>query len=85
MNSRRSFVNRLCVAFGVVLGTAIGQNAIMENGKAVSCKGSDTTCPNGHKTCATIDAPLAIGNDSYDYPEVRQLRDYHVLRCDYAI
>lgn len=58
------------------------QQAIMEKGKAVVCDREAVKCPNGHDTCAVIDAPIAIGNDSYQYPDVKQLRDYHVLRCD---
>lgn len=27
-------------------------------------------------------APIAIGNDSWQNPNVQQLRDFHVVRCD---
>lgn len=73
---RRSFL-----AYGVGM-IGLAQQAVMEKGKAVVCEGDSVKCPNGHDTCRVIDAPIVIGNDSYQYPDVRQLRDYHVLRCD---
>lgn len=74
--TRRSFL-----AYGVGMASA-AQNAILEKGKAVVCDGDSVKCPNGHDTCQVINAPIAVGNDSYEYPEVAQLRNYHVLRCD---
>lgn len=58
------------------------QQAIMEGRKAVVCDDGPFKCPLGHDTCATIDKPIAVGNDSIDYPEVAQLRNYDVIRCD---
>lgn len=76
MFGRRSFLAQV-FAF-----LPAAQQAIMQGSKAVVCKGDAVTCPNGHKTCPRIDAPVVVGNDSYQYPDVGQLRDYHLLRCD---
>jgi hypothetical protein len=80
--NRRNFFSRLSLAFGVIAGTVVAQKAVIEKGKAVVCESDSLKCPNGHDTCPSIDAPLAVGNDSYQNPEVAQLRNYHVLRCD---
>ena len=79
MFGRRRFLTHL-LAF--IPAAAAAQQAIMQGSKAVVCDGDAVTCPNGHKTCRKIDAPIAIGNDSYQNPECVQLRDYHLLRCD---
>lgn len=74
---RRNFLT--AILFSAPL---FAQTAIMQGDKAVTCENGTITCPNGHKTCRKIDAPLAIGNDSYQNPECQQLREFHVLRCD---
>jgi len=79
MIGRRSF---LSYAVGMVGSAAVAQQAIMEGKKAVVCDSEAVKCPLGHDSCRVIDAPLAVGNDKYDYPEVSQLHTYHVLRCD---
>lgn len=81
MTSRRTFVGRIIGLLGLT-SFAFGQKAIMEKGKAVVCEGDPVKCPLGHDSCKAIDAPIAVGNDSYQNPDVGQLRDYHVLRCD---
>ena len=91
MFSRRSFL----ALFGLVHVAAAqeliwnrsttisaAQEAVMQGDKAIACENGTVTCPNGHKTCRKIDAPLAIGNDSYQNPECVQLREFHLLRCD---
>lgn len=65
-----------------VAAPVIAQNTVMEKGKAITCDSDVLTCPLGHKTCATIDAHLAIGNDNRNYPEVNALFDYRQVRCD---
>lgn len=77
--TRRSF---LAYGVGMAGSATFAQQAIMEGKKAVVCDSDSVKCPLGHDSCRVIDAPLAIGNDSYQYPDVKQLRDYHVLRCD---
>jgi hypothetical protein len=80
--NRRGFT-RLFAGFFSLVAMALGQKeAIMEGKQAVVCESKPLKCPNGHDTCAAIDMPIAIGNDRYDYPEVSQLRAYHMLRCD---
>lgn len=77
---RRNFLVNI---FAFLPAMAIAQSAIMEGDKAVSCENGSVICPVCKKpTCRKIDAPLAIGNDSYQNPECQQLRDYHILRCD---
>lgn len=56
---------------------------ITVKGKAVVCDGEAVKCPFGHDTCREIDAPVAIGNDSYQNPEVGQLRSYRLLFCEW--
>lgn len=76
---RRSFLS-----YGVGMlaaSTAVAQKGIMQDGKAVVCSGESLLCPNGHKTCAFIDAPIVVGNDSHISPDMAQLFDYHVMRC----
>ena len=77
MLSRRTFVSSVLIGI-----PAVAQKAVLRNGKAVVCDSDSTTCPNGHKTCRTIDAPLVVGNDNRNYPDSAQLFDFHVLRCD---
>lgn len=80
MIRRRSFGG---ILFGWVAAAAVAQKpTVMEKGKAVACENDATECPNGHKTCTTINAPIVVGNDSYQNPDVGQLRDFHVMRCD---
>lgn len=79
MSHRRNFLFRFLAA---VSATAFAQTAVMQKGKAVVCENESVKCPNGHETCKTIDAPLAIGNDNYQNPDCVPLRAYHLLRCD---
>lgn len=81
MSNRRSF---LAYAVGMLSATAVAQQeAVMVNGSAKVCEGGDPVkCPLGHKTCRTINAPVVVGNDNYQNPDVGQLRDYHLMRCD---
>lgn len=55
---------------------------IVIKGKAVVCDGEAVKCPLGHDTCREIDAPIAVGNDSFQNPEVAQIRTYRVLFCE---
>lgn len=66
----------------MLASTALSQQAIMEGKKAVVCKDEPIKCPLGHDSCKSINMPLAVGNDSYDYPEVAQLRGKNVLMCE---
>ena len=79
MRNRRSF---LAWAFGLLGASAVAQKAIMKEGQAVVCESESIKCPNGHATCRIINAPLVVGNDRRDYPDMGQLYEYHVLRCD---
>ena len=76
---RRNF---LAYAVGMIAAPLVAQRAIMEGNRAVTCDTRVVKCPNNHETCAVVDAPLAVGNDRDDYPEVMQLQKFHVLRCD---
>jgi len=58
------------------------QQGVLINGKAKQCDGNPITCPNGHQTCKEINAPIAVGNDSYQNPETFQLKDFTVLWCE---
>jgi len=79
MISRRVFFSKL--VFGIP--AAVAQQAIMQNGKAIVCEGEAVTCPAcKQKTCKVIDAPIVVGNDLRQNPDVAQLFDYHILRCD---
>lgn len=79
--TRRSFISWASVLFAAL--PALAQKpTVMEKGKAVVCDNDATKCPLGHDTCTTINAPVVVGNDSYQNPDVGQLRDYHLLRCD---
>lgn len=79
MSDRRSF---LSYAVGMLASIAGAQKTVMEKGQAVVCDGTTLKCPNGHMTCPTINATMAIGNDNRNYPETAVLFDYHIVRCD---
>lgn len=78
-HNRRNFLG---VIFGALASAAAAQKTAIEGSQAVVCKENAVKCPNGHQTCPTINMPIAIGNDSYSYEEVHQLRDFHLIRCD---
>lgn len=48
------------------------QTAIMKGKQAVVCDSEPIKCPLGHDTCKVINASIAVGNDSYQNPEVAQ-------------
>lgn len=78
--TRRSF---LAYGAGMIAVPALAQKAYVKpDGQGVVCQENTVKCPNGHQTCKIINLPLAVGNDSYEYPDIQQLRSYHVLRCD---
>lgn len=79
--NRKSF---LAYAVGMLAAPFVfGQKeSVMEGGKAVPCDNGTMKCPLGHATCREIDMPVAIGNDNYQYPDVQQLREYHLFCCD---
>jgi hypothetical protein len=79
MLGRRSF---LAGAVGMMAGSTVAQQAIMEGKKAVVCDSEPIKCPLGHDTCRVINAPMAVGNDSYQSPEAVPLPAFHFLRCD---
>jgi len=80
MQERRSF---LAYAVGMLAAIpALAQKTVIEKGRAVVCDGEAVTCPLGHKTCDTINAHLAIGNENRNYPETAVLFDYRMIRCD---
>jgi hypothetical protein len=60
----------------------VAQKVAMEKGQAVICDGTTLACPNGHTTCPTINATMAIGNENRSYPETQVLFDYRIVRCD---
>lgn len=79
MKTRRSIVGML---LGLV-GLASAQKVAVQNGKAIVCQGDKLTCPNGHETCASIDAPIIVGSDrNRDYPEWAPLYQFHMERCE---
>lgn len=83
--NRRSFLTRFGVAVVAVTGTVFAQKqAIMIQGKAKVCEndGSTLKCPNGHETCRNIDAPIAVGNGSYDLSAVAAVRSKIMEECD---
>jgi len=86
MMGRRTFLGYVSGMVGILTGPAIAQKAIMQGNTAVVCSadsGDPLTCPVCKKqTCRTINKPIAIGNDSYEYPDVAQLQAFHVIRCD---
>jgi len=77
---RRSFLSSLVGMAASI--PVIGQSAILEKGKAIVCDSGSTKCPNGHETCYTINAPLAVGSGTYQNPEVAALSAKIVLECD---
>jgi hypothetical protein len=77
---RRSFL-----AYGVGMlaaVTASAQTGIMEKHQAVVCETGSTKCPNNHETCYTINRPIAVGDGTYQNPEVAAIRDKIILECD---
>lgn len=81
MTARRSF---LAYAVGMLAAMPVlaQKKAIVENGKAVVCDSDSIICPNGHQTCLSIDAPVVVGNGSYQNPDVGQLNSFHMERCE---
>jgi hypothetical protein len=79
---RRDFLTRLALALAAVTGVSLAQEAIMEKGQAKVCDSDALTCPNGHKTCKSINAPPAVGNDAYQNMDVAPLKDFHLERCE---
>jgi hypothetical protein len=78
--NRRSILGWI---FGLLGGSAVAQQkAVLEKGRAVVCDNEPVKCPMGHDSCRVINAPVVVGNDSYQNPDVGQLRDFHLLRCD---
>lgn len=75
---RRAFLSNLLVGIPAL---AAAQTGIVEKGKAVICDGSSVKCPLGHESCREIDAPIAVGNGNFEYPEVGQLHAFKMLRC----
>lgn len=78
LGNRRGFLTSLVTA---LFGTSVAQTSITVKGKAVVCSGSSVKCPLGHETCRYIDAPVAVGNDSYQNPDVAQNRNFKMLWC----
>lgn len=76
--NRRGFISMLAGALPISL---LSQTAVMKDEKALACSGSTTICPNKHKTCRNIDAPLVIGNENREYPSPSVLFDYRILSC----
>ena len=58
------------------------KQGVMEKGQAVVCDSGSTKCPLGHATCISINAPLVVGNGNRDYPDVAQLFDQRIHKCD---
>ena len=82
--TRRGLIGRL-LGLAVIAQElyAKPQHADVQNGKAIVCDEEILTCPNGHKTCRCIDAPLVVGSDrNYDNPDVAELHNYHMERCN---
>ena len=83
MTERRSF---LAYGIGMLASvvSAFGQSkAIVENKQAVVCPGDTAKCPVCKSdTCATINAPIVVGNDSREYPDMAQLFDHKIICCD---
>jgi hypothetical protein len=51
----------IAATIAILRAPVVGQKGIIEKGKAVVCESDSTTCPNGHKTYTTINAPLNGG------------------------
>lgn len=79
---RRTFLEYLTGAIGLLTGASSSQEAIMEKGKAVVCSDGTAECPNGHKTCLTIGKPLVVGSGTYQNPDVAPLNEKVVIECD---
>jgi hypothetical protein len=84
--SRRAMLSKLLFGIPVVAGAQEIMRAqtggVTAGGKAIVCEnGSTVKCPNKHDTCRYIDAPIAVGNDSYQNPEVAQIRQFRMLWC----
>lgn len=80
MTCRRSFFS---FALGLLAAPLLAQHADLQNGKAINCEEEVLTCPNGHKTCRNIDAPIVVGSDrNVDNPDFAELRNYHLERCN---
>jgi hypothetical protein len=80
MSNRRSFLSYAVGMLAAISATA--QTATMQKGKAIVCPSYSLKCPLGHDTCATIDAPLVIGNGNRNYPDVGQVFEKMVVQCD---
>jgi hypothetical protein len=76
---RRSF---LAYGVGMLAASAVAQTAIMEKHQAVVCETGSTKCPNNHETCFTINRPIAVGDGTYQNPEVAALNGKIILECD---
>jgi hypothetical protein len=77
---RRSFLH-----YGLGMLTAMSasaQTAIMEKKQAVVCDSGSTKCPLGHDTCYQINLPIAVGQGTYQNPEVAALNGKIILECD---
>ncbi|HVN19415.1 MAG TPA: hypothetical protein VMU05_11595 [Dongiaceae bacterium] len=78
--NRRRFLSR---AIAMVATPVAAQKAILEKGQAKICDDNGSfTCPNGHKTCASINAPPAVGSDAYQIEDVAALKSFHMMRCE---
>jgi hypothetical protein len=82
MIGRRTFLWYGSGMMAAAVSAAAQQKAILEKGQAVVCDSEAVKCPLGHDTCKSINAPLAVGNDSYQNPDVEQLPNFHMMRCE---
>lgn len=68
---------------GALIPTSLlAQRGTMQKGQAVVCSGESLKCPLGHETCSNINAPLVVGNGNKEYPDVGQLFEQKVHKCD---
>jgi hypothetical protein len=82
VTNRRGF---LAYVLGAIAAPLLAQRADLQNGKAIVCDEDVLTCPNGHKTCRNIDAPIVVGSDrNVDNPDVAELHNYHMERCNFC-
>jgi hypothetical protein len=79
MRTRRGFVGFIVSLLTVPV---VAQRAILEGREAVVCESDSVKCPNGHATCKSINAPVVVGNDLRQNPDVSQLFEYHLMRCE---
>lgn len=84
--SRRAMLSRLLLGIPVLASAQEIMRAqtggVTTSGKAIVCdSGSVIKCPNKHDTCRYIDAPIAVGNDSYSNPEVNRIPNFRMLWC----